>query len=291
MRAALNSDLSPAAVTVTTRPMWWIRLTRELPRYMLCAASAAGFAASVRFAVAPPRAATPVQARSALTPRDPAAEGYATLFARRYLTWNAAEPQASTRSLQPFVGSQMEPDTGLELPSSGEQRVEWIEVVQERSPLAGEHVYTLAAQTDTAGLLYLTVSVIRTADGTLALGGYPAFVGAPAAGPAQLDTRLGEVTDSALATVVQRALRNYLAGSPGELAADLTANAQVSLPGVPLSLESMQRLDWTPGGGSVVAVVQARDGRGVQYLLAYELDVAREQGRWEVSAVQTDPDT
>jgi hypothetical protein len=90
---------------------------------------------------------------------------------------------------------------------------------------------------------------------------------------------------------VQRALRNYLAGSPGELAADLTANAQVSLPGVPLSLESIQRLDWTPGGGSVLAVVQARDGRGVQYLLAYELDVAREQGRWEVSAVQTDPDT
>jgi hypothetical protein len=291
VRAALNSDLRPAAVTVTTRPLWWIRLTRGLPRYALCAASAAGLAASVRFAVAPPRAPAPVQTRFALTPRDPAAEGYATLFARRYLTWNAAEPQASARSLQPFVGSQMEPDAGLEFPSSGEQRVEWTEVVQERSPSVGEHVYTLAAQTDTAGLLYLAVSVIRTANGSLALGGYPAFVGAPAVGPAQLDARLREVTDAALATVVQRALRNYLAGSPGELAADLSANAQVSLPGVPLTLEAMQRLDWTPGGGSVVAVVQARDGRGVQYSLAYELDVAREQGRWEVSAVQTDPDT
>ncbi len=71
----------------------------------------------------------------------------------------------------------MEPAAGLQLPPSGEQRVEWDEVVQEREPAAGEHVYTLAAQTDTAGLLYLTVSVIRLSDGSLALAGYPAFVG------------------------------------------------------------------------------------------------------------------
>jgi hypothetical protein len=52
----------------------------------------------------------------------------------------------------------------------------------------------------------------------------------------------------------------------------------------------MQRLDWAPGEGSVLATVQARDRRGAQYTLAYELDVLRQQGRWEVSAVQTDPD-
>jgi hypothetical protein len=39
----------------------------------------------------------------------------------------------------------------------------------------------------------------------------------------------------------------------------------------------------------VIAVVQARDARSVQYTLAYELDVAVVGGRWEVSAVQTDP--
>jgi hypothetical protein len=38
-----------------------------------------------------------------------------------------------------------------------------------------------------------------------------------------------------------------------------------------------------------VAVVQARDARNVQYTLAYEIDVALVGGRWEVSAVQTDP--
>jgi hypothetical protein len=101
---------------------------------------------------------------------------------------------------------------------------------------------------------------------------------------------LREVNEPALATVVRRVLRNYLAASSGELEADLTGGARVSLPSLPLTVESMQRLDWASEGSAVLATVQAQDGRGVQYTLAYELDVVREQGRWEVSAVQTDPD-
>jgi hypothetical protein len=58
-----------------------------------------------------------------------------------------------------------------------------------------------------------------------------------------------------------------------------------------LRLESLERLDWTALGSSVLALVQARDERGTQYALAYELDVARQQGRWEISAVQMDPDS
>jgi hypothetical protein len=284
------SERAQAAVRISSRALWKIRLTREGPRYLLCAASVAGLAASVRFAVAPPRPATVAVARSAPASRDPGAEGYAALFARRYLTWNAAEPQSSARSLQPFLGPGIEPDAGLEFPPSGQQRVEWVEVVQEREPLPGDHVYTVAAQTSAIGLVYLTVGVVRTPAGALALAGYPAFVGAPAAEPAQSGPRLREVSDAALATVVQRALRNYLAGSTSELAADLTSEARVSLPSQALELESMQRLDWTSAGSSVMAVVQAQDERGVQYTLAYEMDVAYEQGRWEVSAVQTDPD-
>jgi hypothetical protein len=161
--------------------------------------------------------------------------------------------------------------------------------VQEREPVRGEHLYTVAAQTDTAGLLYLTVGVERRADGSLALNGYPAFVGAPASGPAQSPGRLREVGDPALAIVVERALHNYLAASEGELAADLTSGARVSLPTLALTLASVQRLDWSPTGSSVLAVVQAQDARGVQYTLGYELDVARVGGRWGVSAVQMDP--
>ena len=92
---------------------------------------------------------------------DAAAEAYAVLFARRYLTWSAAEPQASASALEPFLGPSMEAGAGLVLPAGGEQQVEWAEVVQAREPTPGTHVYTVAAQTDTAGLLYLTVAVER----------------------------------------------------------------------------------------------------------------------------------
>ena len=151
----------------------------------------------------------------------------------RYLTWEAQDPEARERALAPFVGPGMDADAGLQPPAGGEQRVQWTQVVQEREPLPALHVYTVAAQTDTAGLLYLTVSVLHPAGGGLALAGYPAFVGPPASGPAQTsgEGRLREVADPELATVVERALRNYLAGSASELAADLAPGARVSLPG------------------------------------------------------------
>ena len=277
-------------VTLEHHPLWRIRVRRELPRYLLCATALAGLAASARFAIAPPVHALAAAAVRESPAVDPAAEAYAALFARRYLTWSAAEPQLSAQSLEPFLGPGMEQDAGLQLPVGGEQRVEWAEVVQAREPVRGEQVYTVAAQTDSAGLLYLTVPVVRTAVGSLALAGYPAFVGAPAAGPARVAGQLREVGDPTLTTVVQRVLRNYLSGSSSELEADLTSDARVSLPAFALTLASMQRLDWAPGGNAVLATVQAQDRRGVRYTLAYELDVTREQGRWEVSAVQVNPD-
>jgi hypothetical protein len=278
-------------VAIGAHSLWRIRLKRGAPRYILGALSLAGLAASARFALDPPMPAIPTAALRAPAPADRAAEGYAALFARRYLSWDAAEPQASERALEPFLGASMEAGTGVELPETGEQRVEWDEVVQAREPARGEHVYTVAAQTDTGGLLYLTVGVTHTHDGGLTLSGYPAFVGAPTAVSARAPQRLREVSDSTLATVVQRALRNYLADSPAELAADLASGARVSLPTSALSLETVQHEDWSADGSSVLVVVQVRDGRGVQYTLAYEVEVERAQGRWEVSAVQMDPDS
>jgi hypothetical protein len=301
MRTSTSNPASTqnAQVRIGTRPLWQIRLAREWPRYLLSAVAVAGLAASARFAIDPPRPQAPRVAAHIPVAPDLAAEGFAVRFARSYLTWNAAEPQAHEDALAPFVGPGIDPDAGLQPPASGEQRVESAEVVQERELMpAGtadpvEHVYTIAAQTDDAGLLYLTVSVVRTAEGSLALGGYPAFVGAPVSGPAQTGAQahLREVGEPALATVVDRALRNYLAASASELAADLTASAHVSLPAAALTLESVQRLDWAPGPGAVLAVVAAADARGAHYTLAYELDVARVQGRWEISAIQMDPDT
>jgi Conjugative transposon protein TcpC len=292
-RPSFTAERPRAATTVTTRPLWRIRLARGLPRHLLGALAIAGLLASARFAIDPPRVVLPAALLRRPVSEDLAAEGYATLFARSYLTWQAQSPEARERALAPFVGPGMDADAGLQPSSGGEQRVQWTQVVQEREPRPGEHVYTVAAQTDTAGLLYLTVSVLHPAGGALALAGYPAFVGPPASGPAQTGSgaRLREVSEPELSTVVERALRNYLAGSPSELAADLTAGARVSPPGIALALQSLQSLQWAPSGGAVLALVQAQDQRGAQYTLAYELDVARAQGRWEISAIQMDPDS
>lgn len=278
-------------VNVVTMRLWRLRLVRALPRYLLLATAGTGLLASARFALFPPRPtglAAPVAPSS-----DPAAAAFASLFARRYLSWSAREPQMHRRALEPFTGEAMDPDAGLRVPATGEERVEWSEVVQDRQPQPGEHVYTVAAQTDAEGLLYLTVDVSRNAEGALVLGGYPAFVGPPAYSAASDPStgELPEVQEPALEAVVRRALTNYLSGAASDLAADLTSGARVSTPPVALALQSMRRLQWTSGGRSVLAQVQALDSHGVEYALAYELDVARAQGRWEIAAIQTDPNS
>jgi hypothetical protein len=269
--------------------MWHIRLTRDAPRYLLYLICFAGLAASARFAISPPTARLQIVRGTGRDSRDPAAEGFAALFARRYLSWNSAEPQAHGLEL-PELGGRGTEAVDLRLPASGEQRVLWTQVVQARTAERGVHVYTVAAETDADGLLYLTVPVARLAEGRLALAGYPAFVGPPASAPAQLSGGGREVGDQALLAVVSRTLRNYLAGSPDELAADLASGARVSLPTQPLSLQSVERALWSMDGRSIRAVIRAADARGVQYTLGYELDVTQAQGRWEVSAVQMDPD-
>jgi hypothetical protein len=281
--------VSTPRVTVSAGSMWRLRLRRGLPRYLLAVTALAGLAASARFAVAPPRpqAAKPAPPAPEV---DGAAEAYAALFARRYLSWNAAEPLSSSRALQPFLGDGAQANIAVQIPSSGSESVAWAEVIQAREPERGVHVYTVAAQTDGGGLLYLTVGVTRLASGALSLTGAPAFVGPPASIVAQSPKRLRAVEDPVLGVVVRRALTNYLAGAPGELASDLTTGARVSLPAKPLTLREMGKLGWVPDGGTVLAQVQASDGRGAEYTLAYEVDVVQTQGRWEVSAVQMDPD-
>jgi Conjugative transposon protein TcpC len=285
-RAARRS--SSDGLSLRTRPIWLLRARAELPRVLLGLLTLWGLAASARFALAPPRAWTPAQA-PASTPSDRGAEGFATLFARRYLEWSAADPTAFDRALSAYEGPGVEAGAGFSLPAGGAQHVLWAEVVQARETGIGRHVYTVAVQTDAAGLVYLAVPVTRAPGRGLSLDGYPALVGAPAAGPSQAPQRLDEVTDGALSTVVQRALRNYLAGSAGELAADLAPGAQVSAPAGGFSLLALDRLQWEPDRRSVLALVEAGDVRGARYLLEYELDVARAQGRWEVGAIEMDP--
>jgi hypothetical protein len=284
-----KAGLDSARLSVSAQPMWRIRCVRESPRYLLYLTCLVGLAASARFAIAPPQPRQQIVNRGKVYEPDLAAQGFASLFARRYLSWDASEAQAHGLEV-PELGGRGAEAADIRLPPTGEQRVLWTEVVQTRVAAPGVRVYTVAVETDTDGLLYLTVPVARLADGRLALSGYPAFVGPPAAAPAQLASSSHEVNDQTLAPIVSRALRNYLAGSPDELAADLTPGARVSLPTQPLVLESVERATWASDGQTVRALVRASDRRGVQYALGYELDVSRSQGRWEVSAVQMDPD-
>jgi hypothetical protein len=155
-------------------------------------------------------------------------------------------------------------------------------------PEGARRVYTVAAQTDAAGLVYVTVTVARGAGGRLALYGYPAFVGAPPSQAASPAAGGVEVNDRALSAVVERAMRNYVAGAPQELAADLVDGTEVSLPEASQTLQSIQRLTWSADHRSVLAVVTTQDARGARYTLGYEADVERIGGRWEISAIQTD---
>jgi hypothetical protein len=280
-----------ASVTVTTRPLWRIRLAGELPRILVQAAAVLGLLASARYAIAPPKPTIGHPTLSGAALVDRAAEGFASLFVRRYLTWSASDLEARRRSLGPYLNSAMEAEAGLQPPERGEQRVLWTEVVQSRLASDGERMYTIAAQTDSDGLLYLTVGVVREQGGRLALDGYPALVGAPASTEAVSPGNLREVEDATLVTVVKRAISNYLADAESELDADLLAGAHVSPPAAPLTMQTLNSLAWAPGGHSVVAVVRARDERGAQYTLAYELGVVLRAGRWEIDAIQMNPDS
>jgi hypothetical protein len=286
----MTTNRQHPGVSVKPSPLWRLRLRRDLPRRLLQSLAVAGLLASARYAIDPPvlhvaRAPVPISAEAGR-----AAEGFAVLFARRYLSWDSANPEAHRLALVPYLGSTLEPEAGFQPPQSGSQRVLWTQVVQAQtsgSPADGGR-YTVAVQTDASGLLYLSVAVTRVPGGGLALSGYPAFVGPPPTAPAPALAQLSEVQDASLSTVVKRALRNYLAGTGSELAADLAPGAHVSPPAAPLSLESLDSLDWEPDGHSVLALLYAQDHAGGTYALAYRLAVASTAGRWQISAIEVD---
>lgn len=272
-------------VSVTARPLWRLRLRRDAPRLLLPAVALFGLLASARYAIDPPTpSGRPTSAGLAAQP-DRGAEAFAVLFARRYLTWDAADPEAHRQALAPYVGQQMEAEAGFQPPQDGSQRVLWTQVLQARSDAGGGR-YTVVVQTDASGLVYLSIGVSRLAGGALALSGYPAFVGPPRTASAPASPPLDEVRDGALSTVATRALRNYLAGQGSELAADLSPGAQVSPPAQPLTLESLDTLGWLRPGGSLYALVHAGDRAGGRYALAYRLGVADDAGRWEIDAIE-----
>jgi conjugative transposon protein TcpC len=277
-------------VRVETRPFWRLRVSASATRWVLYATAAVGIIATARLAVDPPRPLVVHPAPVALP--DVGAEGFATLFARRYMTWSAASPSAHAEGLMSFVNSATDPDLGFGAPAEGSQNVLWADVVQARDVGPGEHDYTVALDTGAAALIYLSVDVVRSPEGDLRLGRYPAIVGPPAVAPASGldDGGIGAVADASLNAVIDRGLRNYLAGSRANLAADLAPGTVVSIPSVALTVDQIEA-PRVERDGDVLATLVAHDAGGASFTLTYELDVVRTAGRWLIAAIQTDPRT
>ncbi len=250
------------------------RHSARAPRYLATCVLLVFLALGARAAFFAPPAAT------LLAPSRPAAdapgEDFALQFARAYLSYDAARPGERARALAPYLGDRLSEGAGLQ-PPHGTQSVEWIEVASDQLALAGGRLVTVAAKVSTQRLpLYLAVDVRHDRGGPLELLGYPALIGAPAIAAAAPPPNREAVSDPGLNEVVDRVLRNYLSAAAPDLKADLTADAEVTLPTRRLVLEEVQSLLWLDGPGSdaVLATAIASDPSGATYTLTYELGIA-----------------
>jgi hypothetical protein len=207
---------------------------------------------------------------------DAPSEDLALHFARAYLTYDSSDPEAREEALAPYLPNGDGAGGGFDA-ASGARRVLWEDVASDQPSLQGGHVITVAAQVSGAAApLYLAITVRHQPGRPLSLVGYPALVGAPAISTAA-DEPAGEpVSDPEVSEVVRRVLGNYLAGSAPELRADLTDDAQVTLPTLTLRVREVSDLEWIsgPGSGAVLATVAAEGPDGDTYTLTYELGIA-----------------
>jgi hypothetical protein len=263
----------PTGLRVGSEGVRAARLKAAAPRYLATGVLLVLLALGARalFLPAPPAPASHPPAAA-----DPPSEDFALQFARAYLTYDAARPAQRTRALAPFLSTDLDSGAGF-FAAAGVQRVLWEEVASDQPALAGGRVITVAAAVSTQRLpLYLSVTVSHERGRGLALVGYPSFVGAPAVDTQPDPQSRPAVEDKAVLAVVDRVVRNYLAGSAANLKADLTGDAVVTLPTVTLTVERLNRVVWigAPGGGAVLATVSASDARGAEYTLTYELGIA-----------------
>ena len=216
---------------------------------------------------------------------DLAAEAFAEGFARAWLSYDGADPDARERALSAYLSDELDPDGGYS-PRAGRRSVDWTTVAGER--VRGRwRTVTVTAGTS-VDVVHLAVPVARDGRGFLSVPAYPALVGPPATDTRADPPREQEVEDPGLRTVVGRAVRNYLAGERRDLVADLAPEAVVSLPSERLSLRAVEEVTWVRPGRQVAVAVEATDSRGAALRLRYELAVRR-RDRWYVRSLHVDP--
>jgi Conjugative transposon protein TcpC len=270
-----------ARVVLERRRLWSVRASLALGRWLLYGLALAGIAISVRD-LARPRPPG-VRAPSSAPAANLEAQWFALRFARAYMTFTA-DPAVRERALAPFIASGGDPDAGA-TPAGG-QRVVWAQIAAERD-LGAQRDYTVAITTGTGALRYLVVALTPAPGGGETLAHYPALVAAPVPVPAgPLDGAvLPGLPGGALATVIERALRNYLAGSTENLAADLAPGAIIAPAEPGLQIQAVQRLAVQPTG-RVLATLLASDRAGDRLTLDYRVGARLEGGRWLVTSIE-----
>jgi hypothetical protein len=250
------------------------RLLSRAPRHLVTAALAVLVCLGLRSLLLAP--AAPTSKAPPVASADAPSEDLALRFSRAYLTYDAADPGARTAALAPYLPGADSAGAGFSA-AHGSRRVLWEDVASDQPALQGGRVVTVAAQTSGwPAPIFLAITVRHDPGRPLSVVGYPAVVGAPALSTASPEVPREAVGEAAVTQVVDRVLRNYLEGSAPDLRADLTADAQVTLPTLVLRLTGVSRVDWVsgPGSGAVLATVSAADAEGDTYTLTYELGIA-----------------
>jgi hypothetical protein len=250
------------------------RLLARWPRHLASLALLVLVALGLRTLLVPPT--SPATKPRASASVDAPSEDLALHFARAYLTYDAAHPRAREEALAPYLPKGDGVGAGFSS-SAGSRKVLWEDVASDQRSLQGGRVITVAAQVSGAAApLYLAIAVRHEPGRPLSLIGYPALIGAPAISTSTDEPPRETVSDPEVSEVVRRVLGNYLAGSAPELRADLTDDAQVTLPTIALRVREVSDLEWIsgPGSGAVLATVAAEGHEGDTYTLTYELGIA-----------------
>lgn len=217
---------------------------------------------------------------------DLPAQAFARDFTAAFLAYDTGRLDRRAAALEPFTGGSRE-TWGYSPPSSGARTVRETAVEQVYPKPDGVATYVVAAHTST-GLMHLSVNVGRR-DGALQILGYPAIVGGVARTNVAGNIGGGvDVDDDALRTVVERALKNWFSHQTTDLDADLSPDAEISLPDQTYELGRISELV-DAQDGSVRATVVVVSRAGEELTLTYEINVEKRADRWTVSAIQTLP--
>jgi conjugative transposon protein TcpC len=224
---------------------------------------------------------------------DDAARAFAVAFASAYLTLSPGDNGAHARQLTAFASPALADQLVPRLPRRpAGQAVRSATVAKVARVDHGHALVTVAATVAHDGLSsrFLTVPVARDAAGGLVVYDLPSFVLTPAratAGPPPGDPFTG-ADRAAIADVVTRFLRAYLAGDAGALTYLVVPGTHVGAAGdfELVTLTSLASERATAGDRrTVLATVQARDVESrATYALRYRVELVRRE-RWYVAAI------